>query len=228
MDAVRSMTLGRGGGGADPNAPSAELYQTLDELVGRRCQTLAYQKRLHSGRAFYMSTALISSDALVTLYDTKAAKKRTWQWFYLGLSIGALLPLQDPIEFIKSMNALILEYENETEAKQRGKPIFQSKPKGGAGAATNFLETGVYTYFETPHLPFELDYGYTFQALCDVLISMYGKFVNNTEMVCNQTYMDAVMKVDAKVKKIITIVQKDLDSLARVEVKAEIASLQLY
>ncbi|KAJ1552475.1 hypothetical protein HK405_011192, partial [Cladochytrium tenue] len=40
------------------------VFQTLEELVVRRSQTLAYLKRLFGGRSFYMSTALITSDAL--------------------------------------------------------------------------------------------------------------------------------------------------------------------
>ncbi|KAJ1540750.1 hypothetical protein HK405_011120, partial [Cladochytrium tenue] len=160
------------------------------------------------------------------LYDTKAAHKRTWQWFYLGLSIGGLLPVADPVQFLRSLSDLMLEYENETESKQHIKPLFQARPKQGADRPS-FMETGVYAYLETPELPFEPDYCHTFQALCDVLISMYGKFVNNTEGVCTQAFLDGVIKVDARIKKIIILVQKDLDSLAKSEIKAEMASLLL-
>jgi hypothetical protein len=35
------------------------------------------------------------------------------------MSVGALLVISSPIEFAKAINVLMLEYENETEAKQR-------------------------------------------------------------------------------------------------------------
>ncbi|KAJ3309406.1 hypothetical protein HDU76_003631, partial [Blyttiomyces sp. JEL0837] len=98
-------------------------------------------------------TVIITSDSLAALYDTKPAKKRSWQWFYLGMSIGSLLVISNPVDFVKAVNVLLLEYENETESKQRRQIFTVKKPNPDELAVqSNFLETGVYTYLETPNL----------------------------------------------------------------------------
>ena len=53
------------------------------------------------------------------LYDNRPSRKRSWQWFYLGMSIGTLLMITDPVDFLRALNTLWLEYENETESKQQ-------------------------------------------------------------------------------------------------------------
>ncbi|KAJ3414007.1 hypothetical protein HDV05_007214 [Chytridiales sp. JEL 0842] len=202
--------------------------EELGELVSRRITSLTYLRRLHDGSAHYMSTVLVSSDVLASLYDTKPGRKRSWQWFYLGMSIGALLVIADPLEFVKALNVLMLEYENETEAKQRlNRNLFNRKRSNSQEAVqANFLETGVYSYLQTPNLPFEVDYVHTFLALCDVLITAYAKFVDNTEdLISNPLFMESIGKVDSKVKKIIQTSFKDLEVLSKTLYSAELSTL---
>ncbi|KAJ3095014.1 hypothetical protein HDU97_007345 [Phlyctochytrium planicorne] len=179
-------------------------YLKLKDLVQKRSASLAYIRRLHNGTSFYLSTVLLTSEDLASLYDTKPAQKRSWQWFYLGLSVGGLLPISNPLDFVRAMNVLMLEYENETESKQRIAPMFSRRQKSSGDdlmGQPTFLETGVYTYFETPNLPFDVDFVQSLYAFCDVMIAAYSKFIDDTEDVCNGAFVDAILRVDARIKE---------------------------
>ncbi|KAJ3211702.1 hypothetical protein HDU67_004340 [Dinochytrium kinnereticum] len=125
------------------------------------------------------------------------------------------------------MNVLMMEYENETESKQRLVPMFSRRGKSVADdliGQPTFMETGVYTYFETPNLPFDVDFVQSLFAFCDVMIAAYSKFLDSTEDICNAAFVDAILRVDTRVKKIIVTILKGLDELARSLAKAQLSS----
>ncbi|KAJ3092547.1 hypothetical protein HK100_006916 [Physocladia obscura] len=187
------------------NATTNNEYATLDTLVRTRIQTLAHLQYLHTGAAYYFETVRLSSDAQE--YDTPVARKRCWQYKYLGLSVGALLVVMSPVEFVKALNVLILEYENETEAKQvaiKPSDLFRKRrqihSQDLSNVSTTFLETGVYQYLETPDIPFDLDYCHVFMSLCDALIAAYNKLIDGTEDVCGPGYLQASLRFDILIK----------------------------
>ncbi|KAJ3070069.1 hypothetical protein HDU98_006903 [Podochytrium sp. JEL0797] len=191
-------------------------FAQLDELVRTRIQTLSHLQLLHTGNAFYFDTVRMTSDVLAQTYDNAVSAKRCWQYKYLGLSVGGLLVIMSPIEFVKALNVLLLEYENETEAKQVNINLFRRKRQveshDFSNVSSTFHETGVYEYLETPDIPFDLDYCHVFMSLCDALIAAYNKLIDGTEDVCSQGYLDAVKRFDGLVKKIISNVYKDMEN----------------
>ncbi|KAI8610606.1 hypothetical protein BC830DRAFT_1144945 [Chytriomyces sp. MP71] len=194
-------------------------FLILDTLVQNRIKTLAHLQHMHSGTAFYLNSIRLTSDVLAQAYDNAVSAKRCWQYKYLGLSVGALLVVMNPVEFVKALNVLLLEYENETEAKRVliSNNIFRRRQVHSqdlSNVSSTFLETGVYQYLETPDFPFELEYSSVFMSLCDALIAAYNKLIDGTEDVCGQAYLDAARRFDSLIKKIIGIVFKDLELLS--------------
>ncbi|KAJ3192435.1 hypothetical protein HDU82_003210 [Entophlyctis luteolus] len=201
-------------------------YQILDSLVRTRIHTLAHLQYLHTGTAYYFDTVRLSSDLLAQTYDNAISGRRCWQYKYLGLSVGALLVVISPVDFVKAINVLILEYENETEAKKNPVSIFKKRPPVDEHDLTNvtssFVDTGVYEFLETPDIPFELDYSQVFMSLCDALIAAYNKLIDGTEDVCGAAYLAACRRFDDLVKKIISNVYKDLEKACVAVVRDEL------
>jgi hypothetical protein len=91
------------------------------------------------------------------LYDNKPSKKRAWQFYYLGLSIGNLLTTESTTEFIRALSVLLVEFENETESNDRRINPFanigmdkKQEDELMVQARENYAQTGQYTYFLTP------------------------------------------------------------------------------
>ncbi|KAI8838351.1 hypothetical protein BC829DRAFT_447439 [Chytridium lagenaria] len=139
------------------------------------------------------------------------------------LSVGGLLPISNPIDFVRAMNVLMLEYENETESKQRMAPMFHRRQKSTDdlfGQAT-FMETGgIYLLLRHQTWPFDVDFIQSLFAFCDVMIAAYSKFLDNSEDVCNNAFVEAILRIDVRVKKILILILKGLDELARSTARA--------
>lgn len=88
----------------------------------------------------------------------------------------------------------------------------------------SFQESGDYSYLIVPNTPFDLDYFQTFNTLCDILVEVYSKLLFGAQQ-CSPTVLETVIKIDAKLKKILTLVTKELDSLARKAIKEELMAL---
>ncbi|KAJ3181124.1 hypothetical protein HDU85_003829 [Gaertneriomyces sp. JEL0708] len=208
--------------------------ESLKEYVQNRIRTFQYLSKLHEGNAYYMNTVLISKEALVTMYDDKTAmKKRALKWFNLGHGIGGILGLPNPAEFVRALNALMSEYEHESgegNAKQKMKRIFSGKgsqrPASSVDAGgSQGQDMGAYSYMDLLHVPFDMDYIQTALAFFDVLAAAYGRFIENQELCRSQTFSETVMKIDHKMRKIISMVVKELDTIAKSRLNEELSVL---
>ncbi|CAO3657963.1 unnamed protein product [Umbelopsis vinacea] len=86
----------------------------------------------------------------------------------------------------------------------------------------SYIDDGGYTHLITPNVPFELDYIQTFFTLFDLLAEAYHKLLVGTESLCTQTFCEQVLKCDSKLKKIVSMITKELDTLARNAIKEEL------
>ncbi|TPX72781.1 hypothetical protein SpCBS45565_g00094 [Spizellomyces sp. 'palustris'] len=208
-------------------------FETLRDFVKKRIGTFQYIIKMHEGNSHFLSTVIISNDMLVTMHHEEKAKvkKRVTKWFHLGYSIGTILGIPSTTDFVRAFSQLVSEYENsDNDSRRNLKRIFSGKtPRGGStGDQTSQPpDTGVYTYMDTPHLPFDIDHVPTVLGLFEVLTLAYSKFAENSEACRNQSFIDAVMKIDGKIKKIIGVVMKDLDFVAKNRVKEELDMLLL-
>ncbi|KAF9114798.1 hypothetical protein BGX27_009832 [Mortierella sp. AM989] len=75
-------------------------------------------------------------------------------------------------------------------------------------------ETGEYSLLEVRQLPFNLDYIITFSSLCDMIAQVYEK-LGTEDRAWTLTNMELFQKVDNRFKKILTVVSKELESMAR-------------
>ncbi|KAI8976778.1 hypothetical protein BDB01DRAFT_844402 [Pilobolus umbonatus] len=119
-------------------------------------------------------------------------------------------------------NTILLTRENLTSLYENTK---MAKRKTRTKEDTHFIEpTGEYTHLMLPHIPFEMDYLETFFTLVDTIAEAYYKVVSDKEegSVCTHAYFELVLKCDGKFKKIVNMVTKELDSLARNAIKEEL------
>ncbi|CEP13146.1 hypothetical protein [Parasitella parasitica] len=197
------------------------LYEYLAELVSKRVATIKYIRKAHEGNTHWFNTILLTKDNLANMYPNSSMVKRTNNFYALGLSLGAILDITNPVDYIKALSQIMNEYERHTsdDSKQKMKNIFRKKSKD-ENAVDN---TSDYGYLIIPHIPFEIDYLETFFTLIDIMAEAYHKLLVGTEgPICTQSYFELVLKCDGKVKKIVTMITKELDLLARNAIKEEL------
>ncbi|KAI7890487.1 uncharacterized protein EV154DRAFT_248746 [Mucor mucedo] len=199
------------------------LYEYLAELVSKRVATIKYIRKAHEGNTHWFNTILLTRESLSGMYPNSKMAKRTYNFYALGLSLGAILDITNPIDYIKALGQIMTEFERHTsdDSKQKMKNIFRkAKSKDDHSFSDN---TGEYGYLILPHIPFEMDYFETFFTLIDIMAEAYYKLLVGTEgPICTQAYFELVLKCDGKFKKIVTMVTKELDLLARHAIKEEL------
>ncbi|GAA5816431.1 hypothetical protein MFLAVUS_009960 [Mucor flavus] len=199
------------------------LYEYLAELVSKRVATIKYIRKAHEGNTHWFNTILLTRENLTEMYPNSKMVKRTYNFYALGLSLGAILDITNPVDYIKALSQIMTEFERHTseDSKQKMKNIFRkAKSKDDHSYSDN---TGDYGYLILPHIPFEMDYFETFFTLIDIMAEAYYKLLVGTEgPICTQAYFELVLKCDGKFKKIVTMVTKELDLLARHAIKEEL------
>ncbi|RIA81957.1 hypothetical protein C1645_836137 [Glomus cerebriforme] len=211
---------------SNTNTATAGSYDFLYELVQKRITTFTYLKQAHEGRIHWFNTICLSKEDLGMVYENVRMKKRTGNFFILGASLAPILDITNPQDYVKSLNVMLQEFEYHTNehAKQKMKMFFR-KSKIGKDEDTSFQESGEYTYLFVPNIPFDLDYFQTFYTLCDILVDVYNKLLAGTANMLTASFTESVIKVDGKFKKIIALVAKEIDTLARNTIKEELKSI---
>ncbi|KAI9095790.1 hypothetical protein DFS34DRAFT_162679 [Phlyctochytrium arcticum] len=204
--------------------------ETIRNFVRSRLATFHYFIRLYEGQSHFMNTVLISNAILAAMHDDKLKlQRRVTKWFHLGYSIGTILSIPNAIDFVKAFNVLVVEYESsDTTSRKKMKRILSGRiPRGGLSAdqVSNLSQEGVYTYLDTPHVPFEIDHVQTVLALFEVLTLAYAKFIESIEARKSPGYVEAIAKIDSKIRKIMTVLMKDLTVAAKNRAKEELDSL---
>ncbi|OZJ02184.1 hypothetical protein BZG36_04320 [Bifiguratus adelaidae] len=194
-------------------------YEFLSELVYKRIATINYLRRAHEGNTHWFNTVLINREDLHKAYRNTPMRKRTVYFYTLGVSLGPILDITTASDYVKALNILFTEFEYHTNdhAKPKMKNIFRKMYK-----EDHTIDSGDYTYLQVPIIPFELDYLQTFFTLTDILVETYHKLLLGTQDVCNQAFCESVVKIDGKIKRIITLVTKELDSIARKSIKEQL------
>ncbi|CAO0796183.1 unnamed protein product [Mucor circinelloides] len=198
------------------------LYEYLAELVSKRVATIKYIRKAHEGNTHWFNTILLTRDNLTSMYPNSKMTKRTNHFYALGLSLGAILDITNPVDYIKALSQIMTEFERHTsdDSKQKMKNIFRKAKSKDENTLDN---TGDYGYLIIPHIPFEMDYFETFFTLIDIMAEAYYKLLVGTEgPICTQAYFELVLKCDGKFKKIVTMITKELDLLARNAIKDEL------
>ncbi|SAM05469.1 hypothetical protein [Absidia glauca] len=200
------------------------LLEYINELVSKRVSTIQYLSRTHQGSTHWFNTILLTRDDLDDMYSNTKMMKRSCNFYTLGVSLGNLLHIINPIDFVKALAQLLTEFEHHTNdtSRQKMKNIFKktNKSKDGSGHSDG---SGEYTHLIVPHVPYELDYFEIFFTLCDILTEIYQRFILDMEGCQHaQVYFESAVKADGKFKKILSMITKELDALARNAIKDEL------
>jgi hypothetical protein len=97
--------------GANPNI----IFQHIHELASKRISTLDYLRKAHEGRIYWFNTLLFSKTDLTRLpsFTPRNQSRRATHYLLLGFSLPTILDLHanSPAEYLKALNALLLEFE---------------------------------------------------------------------------------------------------------------------
>ncbi|KAI9287362.1 hypothetical protein BC943DRAFT_358616 [Umbelopsis sp. AD052] len=197
------------------------IYDFLSELVYKRIATINYLRRTHEGTTHWFNTVLLSREDLASMYQNSKMTPRTLKFFTLGVSLGPILDVTNQVDYVKALHLLLHEFEchNNENQKPKMKNIFR---KTKSKDDHSYIDDGEYTHLITPNVPFELDYIQTFFTLFDLLAEAYHKLLVGTESLCTQSFCEQVLKCDSKLKKIVSMITKELDALARNAIKEEL------
>ena len=116
-----------------PASPSLETitYQHIQETSSKRISTLDYLRKAyeaqppliwvlisssHEGRVYWFNTLLFNKPDLQRMpyFDSRKLARRATNYLLLGLSLPTVLDLNgsNPLEFLKTLNALLSEFES--------------------------------------------------------------------------------------------------------------------
>jgi hypothetical protein len=97
--------------GANPNI----IFQHIHELASKRISTLDYLRKAHEGRIYWFNTLLFAKNDLTRLpsFTPRNLSRRATNYLLLGFSLPTILDLNanSPTDYLKALNALLLEFE---------------------------------------------------------------------------------------------------------------------
>jgi len=101
-----------------PPSPTLETitYQHIQETSSKRISTLDYLRKAHEGRVYWFNTLLFNKPDLQRMpyFESRKLARRATNYLLLGLSLPTVLDLNSstPTEFLKTLNALLAEFES--------------------------------------------------------------------------------------------------------------------
>ncbi|KAJ2897297.1 hypothetical protein MKZ38_004808 [Zalerion maritima] len=94
---------------------NAVVYGHIQEMANKRISTLDYLRKAHEGRVHWFNTLLFTQSDLSRLpsYASARIARRATNYLLLGLSLPAVIDFNSntPVEFLKSLNLLLNEFE---------------------------------------------------------------------------------------------------------------------
>ncbi|KAK3825478.1 MAG: hypothetical protein J3Q66DRAFT_327855 [Benniella sp.] len=210
-------------GGSTTNSVSSILSQVpnyqvqqdqVPTLLTKRSATWRYLQRVHQGGMVFYNTAMLSETDLRRGYSDEKMQRRSLQYFLLGTSLATILEIPSVNDCLKAVYGVVQEYEYFTASESKSKMMFFRNTGRRVLDLKSFEETGEYSLLEVRQLPFNLDYVITFASLCDMIAQVYEK-LGSEERLWTLTNVDMFQKIDSRFKKIMALVLKELETLAR-------------
>ncbi|KAL9595047.1 MAG: hypothetical protein Q9219_006670 [cf. Caloplaca sp. 3 TL-2023] len=124
-----NVGFGQGGNGLPlppPSVPQAlasgsahnphAVYQHIQDMSSKRISTLDYLRKAHEGRVYWFNTLLFSKADLAKLpyFEVRKLARRATNYLLLGLSLPSILDLNasNPLDYLRALNALLIEFES--------------------------------------------------------------------------------------------------------------------
>ncbi|KAI1340393.1 hypothetical protein F5Y15DRAFT_56605 [Xylariaceae sp. FL0016] len=99
-----------------PSSEPTSFYQHIQEVANKRISTLDYLRKAHEGRVYWFNTLLFDKPDLARMPYFNSAKlaRRATNYLLLGLSLPAVIDLNSstPLEFLRSLNTLLTEFDS--------------------------------------------------------------------------------------------------------------------
>lgn len=105
-----------------PPSPSVEglTYQHIQEIASKRISTLDYLRKAHEGRVYWFNTLLFTKPDIARMpyFAPQKLARRATAYLLLGVSLPTILDLNSSsgMEFLRSLNALLAEFESYQQA----------------------------------------------------------------------------------------------------------------
>ncbi|KAF6816652.1 hypothetical protein CSOJ01_02827 [Colletotrichum sojae] len=98
------------------SSESVVLHMQMQEMANKRISTLDYIRKAHEGRVYWFNTILFDKPDLQRMpsFDQRKLARRATNYLLLGLSLPTIVDLyaNTPIEFLRSLNNLLQEFES--------------------------------------------------------------------------------------------------------------------
>ncbi|KAI8633578.1 hypothetical protein F5Y19DRAFT_245607 [Xylariaceae sp. FL1651] len=92
------------------------LYTHIQDLANKRISTLDYLRKAHEGRVYWFNTLLFDKPDLARMpyFDSRKLARRATNYLLLGLSLPVVIDLNSatPLEFLRSLNTLLTEFDS--------------------------------------------------------------------------------------------------------------------
>ncbi|KAK8073553.1 hypothetical protein PG994_004452 [Apiospora phragmitis] len=99
-----------------PPPPMERGGSHIQEIANKRISTLDYLRKAHEGRVYWFNTLLFDKPDLARMpyFDSRKLARRATNYLLLGLSLPTVIDLNSstPLEFLRSLNTLLTEFES--------------------------------------------------------------------------------------------------------------------
>ncbi|KAK2029076.1 hypothetical protein LX32DRAFT_663498 [Colletotrichum zoysiae] len=106
------------------SSESVVLHMQMLEMANKRISTLDYLRKAHEGRVYWFNTILFDKPDVARMpsYESRKLARRATNYLLLGLSLPTIVDLyaNTPIEFLRSLNNLLQEFESFQQLHSEG------------------------------------------------------------------------------------------------------------
>ncbi|KAI7821653.1 hypothetical protein BX661DRAFT_188233 [Kickxella alabastrina] len=173
------------------NSMALQLEISLDGNTANGFGAATWGSRGTKRRA-YFNTLLFDPEDLRGMFNSIRLRKRTRAYFMLGASLGPILAISNPSDYIKAWDS------DQRSGNKTKKRHFFPWVRAQAG-----YELGNFSYLDTHTPPFDLDFLQVFDTFCQITVII-------------------IAKIDSRFKKMIGVVTKELDDLVKNAVTKEL------
>ncbi|KAK4121385.1 hypothetical protein N657DRAFT_683021 [Parathielavia appendiculata] len=119
---ISGYPVGMTGAGSSSVGQQSELavvHQHIQETANKRISTLDYLRKAHEGRIYWFNTLLFDKPDLQRMpyFDARKLGRRATNYLLLGISLPTVIDLNSstPLEFLRSLNTLLAEFDAFTQ-----------------------------------------------------------------------------------------------------------------
>lgn len=91
------------------------VYQQIHDVSSKRISTLDYLRKAHGGHVYWFNTLRFNKSDLTKMpfFEPKKLARRATNYLLLGLSLPSILDLNlaNPQDYLRALNALLVEFE---------------------------------------------------------------------------------------------------------------------